>query len=177
MGRGRWGWLRDLAPTLAVALVLAFLVRTYVVTSFVVLGDSMNPNLFDGERVFISRVGLHGGVADRGDVIVFRYPLDPSRDFVKRVVGVPGDVVEMRGGKVFVNGTFLVEGYRLIRDRSSLPPTSVPEGMLFVLGDNRPVSEDSRYFGFVPVENVKGEVFLVYWPPGRLHWVGAPAGG
>lgn len=177
MAQRRVRLLVDLVGTLILAAVLALVARTYLVSSYLVLGDSMNPNLHDGERVFITRVTLRQGVPERGDIVVFRYPLDPSREFVKRVIGLPGDEVEVRQGRLYVNGSFVVEGYRIVKDRSSMPDTRVPEGDLFVLGDNRPVSEDSRYFGFVPLENVRGEVFLVYWPPTRIEWIGALAGG
>jgi len=169
--------LVDLTETILIAVAFALVIRAYVVGSFVVNGDSMNPTLFTGERVCISRLTIARGGPERGDIVVFQYPLDPSRAFVKRVVGLPGDSMEIRGGRVLVNGSFLSESYSVIRDQSSLPAMRVPEGQVFVLGDNRPVSEDSRFFGFVPLQNLRGEVFLVYWPPSRFEWVGARAGG
>ncbi len=177
MSRRRARFLWDLVQTFAIALVLALVIKTYFVGGYLVDGDSMNPTLYDRERVFITRLGLHDGLPGRGDVIVFRYPLDPSRDFVKRVVGLPGDELEIRQGRVYLNGSFVVEDYRLIRDHSSVPATRIPEGQLYVLGDNRPISEDSRHFGFVPAKNVRGRVFLVIWPPTRLRWVAAIEGG
>lgn len=177
MPGGRLRIILDALETFTLALLLALVVRAYLIESFVVSGDSMLPTLADGERVFVYRLAYALGRPERGDIIVFRYPLDPSRDFVKRIVGLPGDVIEVRSGRVFINGSFLSETYQVIKDRSSLPPTRVPGGDLFVLGDNRRVSEDSRYFGFVPLRNVKGEVFLVYWPPSRIAWVGALVGG
>jgi len=170
-------WALELAEATLVAFVIALVLRTYVVGSFVIVGDSMNPTLSDGERVLVSRMAYRDGGPERGDVIVFRYPLDPGQDFVKRVVGLPGETVEMREGRVFVNGVCLEETYPVKADRSAFPPTRVPDGELFVLGDNRRVSEDSRSFGFVPLDCVRGKVLLVYWPPHRVEWVDAAAAG
>ena len=177
MSRGRYRWVLDILETFAVAFVLALLVRTYIIGSFQVVGDSMDPTLTDGEWVFIWRVAYLRHEPDRGDIVVFRYPLDPGRDFVKRIIGLPGDEVEIRIGQTYVNGRFLTEPVKVATDRSTLPATTVPDGHVFVLGDNRRVSEDSRHFGFVPLSNIKGEVFLVYWPPGHIGWLRATKGG
>ncbi|MCL5038416.1 MAG: signal peptidase I, partial [Firmicutes bacterium] len=101
---------------------------------------------------------------ERGDVVVFRYPLDPSRDFIKRVIAVGGDYVEIRLGQIYVNGQAIEEPYVANRDLQSYPKTRVPPGSIFVLGDNRRNSEDSRVFGAVELRYVKGKAFLVYWP-------------
>lgn len=169
--------VRLVVVVLAVALGFGLGARLYLDHTCLVSGDSMNPSLYDGEWVALARTGFEGGLPPRGDIVVFRYPLDPKRVFVKRVVGLPGDVVEIRQGQVYVNDSFVLEDYRVVRDRSSLPATRVPEGKVFVLGDNRPVSEDSRCFGCVPLEYVRGVVFLVYWPPSRIDWLGALSGG
>ncbi len=176
MARRRPRRFLDVLWTIALAVVLVVGAKAYLGSTYLVSGDSMNPNLYDGERVLINRSSPEG-LPDRGDMVVFRYPLDPVREFVKRVIGLPGDEVEMRQGRVFVNGSFLEEGYRIVRDRASIPAVRVPAGALFVLGDNRPVSEDSRFFGFVPLADVKGEVILVYWPPTRIQVVGGSRGG
>ncbi len=171
MSQGRYRWVRDVLETFVIAFVLALLVRTYVIGSFQVVGDSMKPTLLDGEWVFIWRVAYLRAAPDRGDVIVFRYPLDPDRDFVKRVIALPGEEIEIRGGQIYIDGRFFTEPAQITTDRSTLPPTTVPEGHVFVLGDNRRLSEDSRYFGSVPLDNIKGEVFLIYWPPGHIGWL------
>jgi signal peptidase I len=174
---GRFRWALDALETFAVAAILALVVRTYFIGSFIVVGDSMRPALRDGERVFIWRAAYLLGEPERGDVIVFRYPLDPTRDFVKRVVGLPGEEIEIRAGRVIINGFLYTEPPTVEPDRSSYPATRVPEDSVFVLGDNRRVSEDSRFFGPVPLAEVKGEVFLIYWPPGQIGLLGAAEGG
>jgi len=157
----------------AVAFVISLLVRSYVVGTFVIVGDSMIPSLTDGERVFVNRLAYVLGRPERGDIVVFRYPLDPGREFVKRVIGLPGDRVEIRGGRVLVNGSEFTGGFQVRADGSDFAARTVPPGAVFVLGDNRSVSRDSRAFGFVPLENVEGEVFLVWWPISRVEWVGS----
>jgi len=160
-----------------VAVVLSLLIRTYVLGTFVVVGSSMNPTLVDGERVLVNRLAYVLGGPARGDIIIFRYPLDPRREFVKRVIGLPGDRVEIRRGQILVNGREFAGDFETVPDWSDFEARTVPEGAVFVLGDNRRVSKDSRSFGFVPLENVEGEVFLVYWPATRVDWLGALEGG
>ena len=113
---------------------------------------------------------FHG--PERGDVIVFRYPRDPSRDFIKRVIAVPGDTVSIQGGQVTVNGTLLEEEYLDETTRGDLDNTVVPDGSYFVLGDNRSNSSDSRSWGFVPEENIIGKAMFSYWPLSDLGGVG-----
>lgn len=171
MARPRSHWLVESIEVAVIAFVLALALRTYVVGTYVVDGNSMNPTLTDGEWVAIWRRPLLAGDPVRGDIIVFRYPRDPRREFIKRVIGLPGDVVELRGGRVLVNGSLLAESHPVAPDRSSHPETRVPEGQLFVLGDNRRLSEDSRAFGLVPLDHVSGEAFLVLWPPGGIRLI------
>ncbi|MCL6450946.1 MAG: signal peptidase I [Acetobacteraceae bacterium] len=163
------GWLRETAETVLIALVLALVVRTFVVESFLVEGPSMEPTLLNRERLLVNKFIYHFTRPRCGDIIVFRYPVDPRRDFVKRVVATGGETVEMKGGQVLVNGEVLHEPYVAEGGDGYVPPTTVPEGFLFVLGDHRAISEDSRSFGFVPLRNVKGKAFLVYWPPQRAR--------
>jgi len=163
---------RETAETILIALVLAMFVRAFVVESFIVHGPSMESTLFDRERLLVNKLVYRFVEPRRGDVIVFRYPVDPRRDFVKRVLARGGETIEIRSGKVFVDGEKVNEPYIDDAGTSSMPPTEVLPGQLFVLGDNRNNSEDSRLFGFVPMRYVKGEAFLVYWPPthmGILH--------
>lgn len=160
-----------------IAFFLALAVRSYVVGTYVVDGDSMNPTLVDGEWVFLWRLAYLRAGPERGDIIVFRYPLDPEREFIKRIIALPGETVELRGGRVFVDGSLLAETHPIVPDYSSYPRTRVPEGQLFVLGDNRRNSGDSRYFGFVPLDHVRGEVFLVLWPPSHIQLVSSSGEG
>ncbi|MEW6723737.1 MAG: signal peptidase I [Bacillota bacterium] len=163
----RWAW--ELFQTIALALVLAVVIRAYVVITYRVDGPSMENTLHSGERLFVNRMVYRFRPPERGEIIVFSYPLDPSRDFIKRIVGLPGDRVEMRQGVVYINGEPLEEPYLSRRPPSNFPPVVVPENSVFVLGDNRGNSEDSRYFGAVPYELIKGPIFLRYWPLGSFR--------
>jgi signal peptidase I len=155
---------REVMETLLIALVLAFLVRTFVVESFLVDGRSMQPTLQHHERLFVNKLGYRIGSPERGDIIVFRYPKDPSRDFIKRIIGLPGDEIEIRSGVLYINGQRYDEPYILEEDPRGYLAAEIPEGEFFVMGDNRRNSEDSRFFGTVPIANIKGKALLVYWP-------------
>ena len=163
--------LLELVETILIAIVLAFLARHLLIESFYVFGTSMEPTLANAERLFVNKLSYRLVHPDRGDIVVFRYPRNPDRDFIKRVVAVGGEAVEIVDGRVLVNGRLLEETHATIADNAYYPLSEVPEGMLFVLGDNRRNSEDSRFFGFVPIENVKGEAFLRFWPLGRLGFI------
>lgn len=157
--------LREVAETVLIAVLLALVVRAFLVESFEVQGHSMEPTLHDGERLLVNKFLYRFQDPTRGDIVVFRYPLGTERDFIKRVIGVPGDRVRIEEGRVFVNGELLEEPYVARRDGYSMPERVVPPGHLFVLGDNRGNSEDSRIFGFVPLHLLVGKAMVVYWPP------------
>jgi len=136
----------------------------------------MMPALQDQERIFINkftyRFGNHS--IQRGDMVVFWFPLDPSKSYIKRVIALPGDTVEIQNGVVIVNGKPLVEDYvpEEYRDYQSRPPIRIPEGQYYVLGDHRSSSNDSRSWGTVPRQNIYGKAVFVYWPldkMGRVH--------
>ncbi len=142
---------------------LMVVIHLFVVQVSIVKGNSMEPCLHDGDRLVVDRVSYELGSVGRGDVVVLRYPRNPSVDFVKRIVGVPGDHVAMRGGRLFVNGS-AADDYGCIPDHQDLNGVVVPPEHFFVLGDNRPVSCDSREFGLVPQELLKGRVRVRFWP-------------
>lgn len=189
---------RELVETLILALLIFLAVRA-AVQNFQVEGSSMIPNLHDGEFLLVNKliyaevdldaidrfipfVDIGDGTRHvfraprRGDVVVFRFPRDPDRDFIKRVIGVPGDTVEVRDGTVFIDGQPLDEPYLTDKPNYVLPPLTVPPGEYFVLGDNRPGSFDSHSWTsyaptpdwpnppFVPEENIIGQAWLSYWP-------------
>jgi len=138
-------------------------------------GTSMLPVLADQERVFVNkfiyRLGI--GQIERGDVVVFWYPGDPNKSYIKRVVGLPGEVVSIERGVVHVNGKPFEESYvsRQFRDQGSLPPRLVEPDTYFVLGDHRNSSNDSRNWGLVPRKDIYGKAVFVYWPPDRVGTV------
>lgn len=138
-------------------------VHLFVIQVSIVKGNSMEPCLHDGDRLVVDRVSYNVADVTRGDVVVLRYPRNPAVDFVKRVVAVPGDRVAMSQGVLWVNGE-PADDYGCIPDIESLPELRVPEGEFFVLGDNRPISCDSREFGLVPADLLKGKVRARFWP-------------
>ena len=137
----------------------------------VVRGSSMAPGIQDGDRILVEPWSYVIEDVDRGDIVVMRYPLDPTVDYIKRVIGLPGDVVTLADGHVWVNGELLREPYVEDVDHGSYEVTTVDEGSFFVLGDNRPRSSDSREFGLVPLDYVRGRVDLRLWPPSRVGWL------
>jgi signal peptidase I len=149
----------------AVGAALMVALHLFVIQVSVVKGNSMEPSLHDGDRLVVDRVSLNLGGVGRGDVVVLRYPKNPALDFVKRVVGVPGDEIAMRNGVLLVNGE-PADDYGCIPDHQDLAAFTVPAEQFFVLGDNRPISCDSREFGLVPQELLKGRVRVRFWPLG-----------
>jgi len=173
-------WRTSVVETLDASIfaaLLSLLIITFVVQAFYIPSGSMEPTLQIDDRILVSKFSYRLGEIRRGDVIVFHYPLNPGKDFVKRVVGLSGETVELRDGVVLINDRPITELYPTALaggDRactSNYGPQKVPPGQLFVLGDNRCNSEDSRFFGFVPVQNVVGKALLIYWPPQRLGLV------
>lgn len=161
-------WLRDLT----LSVVLAVLVILFVYQPVKVEGTSMMPTLVDQERIFINKFVYRFGLADigRGDTVVFWFPQDTSKSYIKRVIGVPGDTVEVRSGTVFVNGKALDEPYvpEEFRDHVSMPLRTVEPNHYFVLGDHRSSSNDSRTWWTVPRDFIYGKAVFVYWPLDRM---------
>ncbi|MBI5851494.1 MAG: signal peptidase I [Planctomycetes bacterium] len=147
----------------AVALLHAFVVQVSVVR-----GHSMEPSLCDGDRLVVDRVSpTLAGVA-RFDVVILANPRDPSVDYVKRVAALPGDVVALHDGELWIDGRRIEQGFAPIADHAEFEPLIVPAGHVFVLGDNRPISCDSREFGLVPVGLLRGTVRARFWPFHRV---------
>ncbi len=157
---------KDWAISILIALVIAFVIRYFIVELYLVDGPSMRPTLQSAERLVVNKFIYRFRAPERGEILVFRYPKDPSRDFIKRVIAVPGDTIEIKDGRVFVNQQLMNEPYILSKTRGDYPLTTVPEGHIFVMGDNRNNSEDSRFadVGFVPYNLIKGKAVLVFWP-------------
>ena len=162
-------WLRDLI----LAVLLAFIVIVFLYQPVQVEGTSMMPRLENHERIFINKFLYRFYPIKRGDVVVFRYPLDPSKSYIKRVIGLPGDEVSIRDGHVLVNGMPVSEPYlpASYLDDQSCPPVRVEPDHYFVLGDHRSSSSDSRVWGTVDREYIYGKAVLVYWPLSQLGWV------
>jgi signal peptidase I len=174
---------QEYSEALVVAVILAILIRAVFVQAFKIPSGSMEPTLLIGDHILVNKLvyGIrvpftplrwpHFSDPARGDVIVFVYPEDRAKDFIKRVIAVGGDTIEIRNKKVYINGEpadnpqarFIDSAVQPGSRRDSMPPTKVPEGHLFVMGDNRDASHDSRFWGFVPVEDIKGKAFLIYY--------------
>lgn len=156
-------WFRDLMLSVLIAmLVILFLYRPVKVE-----GTSMMPNLLDQERLFINQFSYKfGGDIHRGDTVVFWYPDDTTKSYIKRVIGMPGDTIAIDNGTVILNGHPLREPYvpPEYRDQTSLPPQRVPPNSYFVLGDHRSSSSDSRMWGYVPRNYIYGKAVFVFWP-------------
>lgn len=181
---------QEYSEALVVAVILAIIIRAFFFQAFKIPSSSMEPTLLVGDHILVSKFiyGVRIPFTDkrwpcftspkRGDVIVFIYPVDRTKDFIKRVVGVGGDTVEVRNKKVILNGEEISEPHAHHRDNRIIPggmnardnmgPVTVPKGHLFVMGDNRDFSADSRYWRFVPVEDVKGEAFMIYYSAQRF---------
>ncbi len=180
--------IREYFESLVVAVILALFVRTWVFQAFKIPTGSMEPNLLIGDHLIVNKMifaptisGLERTVLPdrpirRGDIVVFKYPKDPERDFIKRVIGLPGDKLELHHKKVFINGQPLDEPYAHFIEapnpngpthpddvREEYGPVAVPSGQYFMMGDNRDNSEDSRYWGFMPASYVKGNALFIYF--------------
>ena len=157
---------KDWIISIVVAVVLAFLIRQFIVELYIVDGPSMRPTLQSQERLVVNKFIYSLRAPEKGEILVFKYPRDQSRDFIKRVIATPGDTIEIKDGRVYVNDQMQSEDYILEKTRSEYPKATVPDGTVFVMGDNRNNSEDSRFadVGFVPYSLIKGKAMLVFWP-------------
>jgi signal peptidase I len=185
---------REYAEAIGMALLLALFIRTFIVQAFKIPSGSMIPTLQIGDHILVNKLAygiripfwdqylMDFSKVQRGDVIVFIFPEDRSKDFIKRVIGVAGDMVEIRGKKIYINGKEFEDAHAhfegddpqtvLSATRDDFGPTKVPENHLFVMGDNRDRSYDSRFWGFVSLDDVRGKAFLIYWSwDGADRWV------
>lgn len=200
--------IREYTEAIIVAMLLAFAIRVFVVQAFKIPSGSMIPTLLIGDHILVSKLSyglqwpsdcklqwnippincytsrtlIEFGKPQRGDIIVFRFPEDEEKDFIKRIIGIPGDTVQIRNKVVFVNGQPLddraftqridpsiIDGS--INPRDNFGPVTVPEGSYFVMGDNRDQSLDSRFWGYVREEKIRGKAFRIYWSwSGQGHW-------
>jgi len=185
---------REYVEAIGMALLLALFIRTFIVQAFKIPSGSMIPTLQIGDHILVNKLAYgirvpfwdhylaHFKSPERGDVLVFIFPEDRSKDFIKRVIGVSGDVVEIRGKKIYVNNVLQDDPHAHFEGdggpgvelpiRDDYGPTKVPDRHIFVMGDNRDRSYDSRFWGFVDLADVKGKAFLIYWSwDGSDRWV------
>ncbi|MGM0441586.1 MAG: signal peptidase I [Elusimicrobiota bacterium] len=182
------------------AVVIALFVMSFIVQAFKIPSGSMRDTLQVGDHLFVNKF-IYGirlpfnkekrilkfKEPERKEIVVFEYPPDPSKDYIKRCIGLPGETVQIKDKKVYINGKLLEEEYVTHKDpntyrnagyvpdnlriRDNYGPKSIPEGKYFVLGDNRDFSSDSRYWGFLPEKYIKGEALFLYWPPSRMGFI------
>ncbi|MBN1991792.1 MAG: signal peptidase I [Anaerolineae bacterium] len=167
-----WAVLREVGETIILTLIIFFLIQT-VIRNFRVVGTSMVDNLHDGQYLIIDKLTYSKLLREtlgwsgprHGDVVVFEPPSHPGEDYVKRIVGLPGETIEITGGKIYINGQELPEPFQPKTPAYQLAPQVVPEGHVYVLGDNRNNSNDSHNWGPLPIENIVGRAWISYWPP------------
>jgi signal peptidase I len=164
IGSGLWEFVK----TLIIAFILAQLIMVSVAQAFQVEMYSMEPTLLPHDRVLVDKILYRLRQPRRGDVIVLKYPLNPQRNYIKRIVALPGDVLEVRNGKLFINDKRIIELYINGQAQGNYGPLTVPKDAVFVMGDNRNNSEDSRAFGALKKTLIVGQALLVYWPPQRV---------
>ena len=176
---------REYAEAIVIAVLIAFFIRTFIIQAFKIPSGSMKPTLQIGDHILVTKF-IYGvkipiirktlvsiGEPKRGDMVVFIYPEDRSKDFVKRVIGIGGDNIEIRNKKIYLNGLPYNDNYGVYTDDMIIPgaaqprdnfgPVTVPPGSIFVMGDNRDQSYDSRFWGFVELRDVLGKAFIIYW--------------
>jgi signal peptidase I len=185
LNQKRKSTLREYTEAILIALLLALFIRTFVVQAFKIPSGSMQNTLLIGDHILVNKFiyGVKNPFTDntwipvkkpeRRDIIVFKYPINPSQDYIKRVIGVAGDTIQIKNKKVYVNGKAQDEKYAIFLDNKIIPanvqgrdnmgPITVPENSLFVMGDNRDNSYDSRFWNFVDLKAVKGKAFILYW--------------
>ena len=168
-----WRALWELVHDLSVAVLFCFFLITFVAQAFRVQGTSMLPLLEDSERIIVNKFIYRFHPIQRGDVVVFWYPKDPSVSFIKRVVGVPGDTVELRSGTLIVNDRKVAEEYvrPQFNDDETHSPVTVAKGYYYVLGDHRNSSNDSRSWGEVPEKYIYGKAVFRFWPPSKMGFI------
>ncbi|MBB6144963.1 signal peptidase I [Silvibacterium bohemicum] len=159
-------WMRDIL----VSVAASFMIITFLYQPVRVEGTSMQPELRDQDRLFINKFAYHFENISRGDVVVFHYPRDPEKSYIKRVIALPGDALRIEEGRVYVNGGRVDEGYvpKRYRDSRSMPEIVIPQGDYFVMGDHRSISSDSRDFGPVDRQLIYGKAAFIYWPADNM---------
>lgn len=164
-------WLFDWTETIVVAFVLALIIRAFFLQVFWIPSSSMEPTLDIKDRIVVNKVAYHFRKPRRQEIVVFRGVAPegtPKKDLIKRLMGLPGEALELKDGVLFINGKEVKESHPMNSDWADFGPINIPADSYFVLGDNRPASADSRYWGFLPKKNLIGPAFLRIWPLTKL---------
>lgn len=170
---------RENVEVVVTAVILALIIRTFVVQAFKIPTGSMRPTLIEGDRILVNKFIYRFKEPSRGDIVVFKYPEDLKKDFIKRLIAFGGESVQLKNGNIWINSELVKEPQKLRQiyyyNKPATPygaegvKIKVPEKSYFVLGDNSASSRDSRYWGFVPKKHLIGQAFLIYWPPTRIR--------
>ncbi|MEA4900182.1 signal peptidase I [Desulfitobacterium sp.] len=160
--------LSGLTWTLIGIVILGILLRLFVLQPYLIPSGSMEPGIVPGDRILVNRQSYRLGAPSRGDIVVFAYPRDPSRSFVKRIIAVEGETVELKDNQVFINGQLVDEPYLKAGDYPPFGAETIPKDNVFVLGDNRRQSEDSREWGVLPHNYIIGKAVMIYYPLQRI---------
>ncbi len=170
--------IKEYGESLLIAFVLAMVIRTFVVQAFKIPTGSMRPTFMEGDRILVSKFIYKFRDPERGDVIVFKYPENPKLAFIKRLIGKPGENLKIKNGRILIDGKEVTEKqissnfyYNRGKYGGVNQEIEVPPDALYALGDNSANSRDSRYWGFVPKENLIGKAILIYWPPQRVRLI------
>jgi signal peptidase I len=166
-----YAWLRELGETVLPAIVIAVLINLFLAQATRVYGQSMEPNLHTDQRLVVEKISYSLHQPRRGDVVVLRMPERGPELLIKRVVALPGEEIEIREGSVYIDGQVLDEPYLARSTNGTYGPYAVPEGSIFVMGDNRGASNDSRVFGAVSLDRIVGKAWVSYWPLERFGFV------
>lgn len=165
--RKRKSWIRELIESIIIALILALIIRTFVVQAFKIPSGSMLNTLLVGDHILVNKFIYKFKDPQRGDIVVFRFPKDEKKDYIKRVIGIPGDKIEIKNNQLLINNKPVQEPYAFYEgypsSKMNFGPVIVPEDKLFVMGDNRYNSYDSREWGFLDEKKLRGKAFIIYW--------------
>jgi len=163
-------FLREISESIVIAVLLAVVIRLFILEPFYIPSGSMEPTLKDGDRIIVSKLNYHFQDPKREDIVVFKYPLDQQRNFVKRLIATGGETIALKSSRLYINGQPAPEDYLPAGLRfGDYGPREVPQGSYLMLGDNRNNSDDSRVWGFLPRNLMIGKAVLIYWPLDRMR--------
>ncbi|WP_227766682.1 signal peptidase I [Zhaonella formicivorans] len=168
-GKNRGSTFAELLESIAIAVILAFVIRIFLFQPFYIPSGSMEPTLMIGDRIIVNKITYRFSEPKRGDVIVFKYPLEPKRDYIKRVVGLPGETLEIKDGTLYINDRPTPEEYLPPNvPLADYGPITIPKNAYFMMGDNRSNSQDSRFWGTLQRDYIIGKAVLIFWPLNRF---------
>jgi len=167
--KGSWG---EIVEVLSLAVILAIIMRIFLCEPYYIPSGSMSPVLQPGDKVLVNKLVYRLEPPKRGDIVVFRFPLNEKKDYIKRIIALPGETIEGKDNKILINGQDLKEDYlKMDIEHGDFGPEQMGTEEYFVLGDNRNDSEDSRFWGSLDGEKIRGKAMLIYWPIRRLTWL------